>query len=507
MNSGPTSPRTGQPDTAPDVPDVRLVSLPRRMARAWDRFWFTPADPTLLGLIRIGCGLIVVYVLLVYSFDLQELFGREAWYTLQLRLGMVREAPVYVEPLFPQDVIYEKPQTPEQQEYASRYFERWKEFPPPPYPKSAAEAERYNHLRELWGFDPRRFKMPLPENTWQENYVRDYRKKWGDPPPPPYPQDEAEAVYFDQYRLKWGYDPRILYARGSAITSIWFHVTDPTWMAGIHATLILIAILFTAGFATRITSVLTWAAMLSYIHRAPSSLFGQDTMMNIVLIYLMIGPSGAALSLDRLIAKWWARRRGGPKPPAEPVPRVSANVAIRLLQIHVCFIYAGAGFSKLHGTTWWDGTAVWSTLANYEFAPIQFPPYMAFLRYLGRNPLLWHIFMTTGTYFTLFFEITYAFLIWLRPTRWLLLAMAIVLHGFIGMFMGLKTFSLIMLVMNMAFLTPAEARALAGWLLYPFVGRAKAPAPRKPAPLQEEPRPVPVAAGAPVASGRIRRKK
>jgi len=348
--------------------------------------------------------------------------------------------------------------------------------------------------------------MPLPENTWQEVYVRDYRKKWGDPPPP-YPQDEAEAVYFDQYRLKWGYDPRILYARGSAITSIWFHVTDPTWMAGIHATLILIAILFTAGFATRITSVLTWAAMLSYIHRAPSSLFGQDTMMNIVLIYLMIGPSGAALSLDRLIAKWWARRRGGPKPPAEPVPRVSANVAIRLLQIHVCFIYAGAGFSKLHGTTWWDGTAVWSTLANYEFAPIQFPPYMAFLRYLGRNPLLWHIFMTTGTYFTLFFEITYAFLIWLRPTRWLLLAMAIVLHGFIGMFMGLKTFSLIMLVMNMAFLTPAEARALAGWLLYPFVGRANAPAPRKPAPLQEEPRPVPVAAGAPVASGRIRRKK
>ena len=37
-------------------------------------------------------------------------------------------------------------------------------------------------------------------------------------------------------------------------------------------------------------------------------MFGMDVMMNICLIYLMIGPSGAALSLDRWLAKGRAQR-------------------------------------------------------------------------------------------------------------------------------------------------------------------------------------------------------
>src|SRR5205823_3217939 len=71
--------------------------------------------------------------------------------------------------------------------------------------------------------------------------------------------------------------------------------------------------------------------------------------------------------------------------------------------------------------------------------------------------------MTTAGLFTLFFEIGYAFLIWRPSTRWLILGMAITLHGFIGVFMGLKTFSLMMLTMNLAFVPPETVR----W----FVGR------------------------------------
>src|SRR5260221_4411466 len=49
------------------------------MAEGWNRFWFKPADPTTLGLVRICCVLLVVYVHLAYSFDLQTFFGRDAW--------------------------------------------------------------------------------------------------------------------------------------------------------------------------------------------------------------------------------------------------------------------------------------------------------------------------------------------------------------------------------------------------------------------------------------------
>src|SRR5436189_2454491 len=52
----------------------------RRAWAAWCRFWFTPADPTPLCLMRIVAGLLVLYVHVAYTFDLHALFGPDAWY-------------------------------------------------------------------------------------------------------------------------------------------------------------------------------------------------------------------------------------------------------------------------------------------------------------------------------------------------------------------------------------------------------------------------------------------
>ena len=48
-------------------------------------------------------------------------------------------------------------------------------------------------------------------------------------------------------------------------------------------------------------------------------------------------------------------------------PSVTANLAIRLIQIHMCVIYLFAGTGKLMGEAWWDGTAMWMALANLEY--------------------------------------------------------------------------------------------------------------------------------------------
>ncbi len=161
-----------------------------------------------------------------------------------------------------------------------------------------------------------------------------------------------------------------------------------------------------------------------------------------------------------MIGRWrafWTRGGGvpAPVPPGtwSPVPpaSVGANVAIRLLQIHLCIIYTSAGLSKLMGQSWWMGEAVWGTIANFEFAPVGSPTYLGFLRWLVASKVLYEVVMNTATVLTLVFEICYPFLIWRPSTRPILLVLAILLHGSIALFMGMKTFALIMLTMNLVF--------------------------------------------------------
>src|SRR6516225_3537092 len=85
---------------------------------------------------------------------------------------------------------------------------------------------------------------------------------------------------------------------------------------------------------------------------------------------------------------------------------------------------------------------------------------MAFLEFLAKHRFYWELFTNTASAFTLVFEISFAFLVWHRRTRWAMLAMAVVLHGGIGLFMGLKTFSMMMLTLVLSFVAPATIHRL-----------------------------------------------
>ena len=51
-----------------------------------------------------------------------------------------------------------------------------------------------------------------------------------------------------------------------------------------------------------------------------------------------------------------------------PAATVSANLALRLIQLHLVLIYGMAGLAKLQGQAWWSGMAIWGTLAAGEFS-------------------------------------------------------------------------------------------------------------------------------------------
>jgi len=88
------------------------------------------------------------------------------------------------------------------------------------------------------------------------------------------------------------------------------------------------------------------------------------------------------------------------------------------------------------------------------------PLYMDFLTFLCQHRWLWECFMSGGAAFTLFIELGFPFLVWIKETRWLMLTGAVLLHTGIGLFMGLVTFSLMMLCLVLAFVPPEASRML-----------------------------------------------
>jgi hypothetical protein len=450
---------------------------------------------------RIGCGLLALFTLLTYTPELQNFFGEHAWRDRETTHKANSEYPWAVEPLFSwgMDIRMAEPATAAQTLYAKYYLERWGQPPPPPFPQDLEET--YRQLSNKLG------KEPTGQQLAEAN---------------------EEARFYDNYLEYWTVDYRRAFDHGAPQWSLWFHITDSTWMMVIHWCFILVTFLFMIGFCTRFTSVLAWFVALNYIHRSITTLFGVDTMMIITLLYLAIGPSGATLSVDRVISRWWRRTRhrfgfGAPADAAAPLkptrvelerpaPSMTANLAIRLMQVHLCIIYAAAGLAKLKGESWWSGWSIWGTLANSEFAPLQNSVYAWVLQSLCSSPAVLYPFLFVGTYFTLFFEICYPFLIWNRRTRWLILSMAIVLHGGIGLLMGLRTFAFAMLVMNIVFLPAPTVYWLIG--LFRFKKRSdKAGEPPRPRPEKKEPVETTVAAGDPATEQtgavqmRVKRKK
>ena len=175
--------------------------------------------------------------------------------------------------------------------------------------------------------------------------------------------------------------PAAFVSEGQSYWSIFFHVESPDWIVAIHVFFMAASLLYAAGLWCRYTGPLCWLGAMSYAHRAWATVFGLDTMLLILLGYLLIAPTGAVFSMDRWLAVRRARRLGLPDPAVEP--SVRANFAIRLIQVHFCLIYFASGTSKLLGSMWWNGTAMNQVLLNPMFTPLDSPVFYNTLKFLA----------------------------------------------------------------------------------------------------------------------------
>ena len=228
-----------------------------------------------------------------------------------------------------------------------------------------------------------------------------------------------------------------------SVWSIFFWIQQPWQLWCFHIFALLVFFCLMLGLFSRGAAVLGFLLAVSYAHRiSPGAFFGLDKVNCMLALYLMLGPCGARYSVDSI-----RRLKRGATAPVQP--STTANVAIRLIQLHVCIIYLFSGLAKLMGENWQAGTAVWWAVANLEYQSID-------MTWLAGWPVL----VALMTHATVFWELFYCCLVWNRYTRPWVLWMAVGIHGGIALFMGMTTFGLGMLYANLSFLSPETVR---GW--------------------------------------------
>ena len=215
--------------------------------------------------------------------------------------------------------------------------------------------------------------------------------------------------------------------------------SGPAAVTIVYLLLLVGALCLAFGFKTRLAAVVVFVCLVSFARRDPWVLNSGDLLVIVLSFYLMLAPSGSALSVDR----WLAAR-----PRFWEFPRRSLW-PLRLIQVQVSLLYFFAVWAKLRGETWNDGTAVSYAFRIEDIERFPVPGFVT-------DSLL---LVNLLTYGTLAVELALAILVWngkLRP--WVLL-LGVGLHLGIDYAVRVGFFSYAALVAYIAFLPPETVRS------------------------------------------------
>lgn len=246
----------------------------------------------------------------------------------------------------------------------------------------------------------------------------------------------------------------VIQAGGYSASALWWADGSPTLVATVHGVALVNALLLTFGLCSRVAAPVAFLLTASFANRNPAALYGFDQVLGFATLYLCLNPGHGWLSIDR----WREFRRrekdagshgGRDSEIVVSRPSVSANIATRLIQLHLCLIYLVAGLAKLKGAAWWSGVAFWGAIGNLEYQTLD----MTWL-------VDWPMIVSLLTVSALAWEISYAALVWNRWARPLVLAFGVMVHVGIAVCFGMMTFGLSMIVANVAFVRPSVIRSL-----------------------------------------------
>ncbi|MYW19670.1 HTTM domain-containing protein [Streptomyces sp. SID2955] len=309
------------------------------------------------------------------------------------------------------------------------------------------------------------------------------------------------------------------------------------WFECCYALAVLTTAALVLGWRTRTASVLFMVGVLSLQNRSVFVGDGGDNVLHLMAIYLMFTRCGQVWSLDArraareaaarargehvpadrvgpalwavsglglgaatltgrfdgdwlipallwtswvVLALWWAVQRRAawhePRALLDVLADIVHNGALVVIMAEACLIYATAGWYKIQGSRWQDGTAVYYPLHLDYFSP--WPGLADLMSSSGTI-------MMIAAYGTVMVQVAFPFALLNRRAKNVLLVLMMAEHAVIAVVLGLPFFSLAMIAADSVFLPTPFLRRL-GDLAARARGRlarragGRVPAPRSP---------------------------
>ncbi|WP_225832578.1 HTTM domain-containing protein [Streptomyces sp. NK08204] len=284
------------------------------------------------------------------------------------------------------------------------------------------------------------------------------------------------------------------------------------WFECCYALAVLASALLLLGWRTRTASVLFMLGVLSLQNRSVFMGDGGDNVLHLMALYLVFTRCAQVWSLDALrtsraeesrargvrvpgdrvgpvlwtvlglalgtatltgrfdngwlvpallwtvwtvLGLWWAVGRWAKSPEPRILLDVVANVvhntALVVIMAEACLIYATAGWYKIQGSRWQDGTAVYYPLHLDYFSP--WPGLADLMSASGTIMML-------VAYGTVMVQVAFPFTLFNRRVKNVLLVLMMTEHAVIAVVLGLPFFSLAMITADAVFLPTSFLRRL-----------------------------------------------
>ncbi len=326
---------------------------------------------------------------------------------------------------------------------------------------------------------------------------------------------------------------RLLDSNGAFTVLTWSG--SALWFETVYAVAVLASAGLLLGWRTRATSVVFMIGVLSLQNRSVFMGDGGDNVIHLVAIYLVLTRCAQVWSLDARRARrrgsatagaagpvlwgmlgavfayggatgrfgpgwlaafaavwvacglWWLVDRHEPEGEGRAALDVLANLlhnaGMLVIMAEVCLIYATAGWYKIQGSRWQDGTALYYPLGLDYFTP--WPGLSALLAGSGTLVMLL-------SYGTVAVQVAFPFTLFNRRIKNVLLVLMMAEHAGIAVLLGLPFFSLAMIAADAVFLPTAflvwlGARAAALRVAAPRALRRPERSPAEPSPAPPPP--------------------
>ncbi|MFD7294271.1 HTTM domain-containing protein [Streptomyces sp. NPDC059897] len=309
------------------------------------------------------------------------------------------------------------------------------------------------------------------------------------------------------------------------------------WFELVYIVAVVSSALLMLGWRTRTMSVVFMIGVLSLQNRSVFIGDGGDNVIHLMSIYLVFTRCGQVWSLDARRARrgtddrfgvvlwwvmglvlaaitftgkagggwlllfwgmwaaqalWWSVNRRDPRGDSrllcDVVANLMHNAGLLVVMVEACLIYATAGWYKIQGSRWQDGTAVYYPLHLDYFSP--WPALGELLTTYGPMVLL-------VTYGTVAVQVAFPFTVFNRRLKNVLLVVMILEHAVIAVVLGLPFFSLAMIAADAVFLPTSFLVRVGGWVAR---ARGRVFPPMKPKKAVAEPDRLVKAEGEPVAA-------